>query len=257
MPNGRLPVNLAMTQDLKSAMLPVPRRIMISVFTFLIAHFRGRRARMFIPKGYPKVNQQWLGDIPTCSPQWREGEKAASKVSKQSSAKDNELDMLLALFLLLRTYNDRPGEALDEANRALKVAREERDKTGEACAPYSNQRGRVMLLNRYDEALATADASLEAARKANSNLAEAYALDNKANSLRMLDRYDEALATADASLEAARKANSNLAAAYALNNKANSLRMLDRHDVALATADASLEAARKAKQQARSGPCAE
>ena len=38
------------------------------------------------------------------------------------------------------------------------------------------------------EAPAFADASLEAARKANDKLAEAYALNNKANSLRMLDR---------------------------------------------------------------------
>ena len=105
------------------------------------------------------------------------------------------------------------------------------------------------MLNRYDEALATADALLKIATALGDKLAESNALDNKGNSLRMLNRYDEALAAAERSPKIATALGDKRTEAIALNNQGNSLRMLNRYEEALAAATASHEAARAAKSK--------
>jgi tetratricopeptide (TPR) repeat protein len=189
------------------------------------------------------MNQQWLRDIELLLRNGQK-EKAASKITRHSSVKDGELDILLAQFLL-SYYNCRLEQALTAADASLQAARKAGDNLAEAYA-LNNKGNSLRMLDRCDEALAAADASLEIARAIGDKLSEANALNNKGITLRMLNRYDEALAAADASLEAARKANDKRTEAYALNNKADTLRMLDRYDEALGSANDSLAVAQGA-----------
>lgn len=101
----------------------------------------------------------------------------------------------------------------------------------------------LRLLSRHDSPLAVAEAAVEAAPDA---ATRAHALTRQADVLTSLSRYRDALKAAEEAADAARRATDDRGLSYALTSRATALYLLARYDQALEAAEAAEEAARAA-----------